>query len=45
MKAFYKRVTDGAPKDFSLTKPDTCANCQQMQSGFLFSKLVLLFLG
>lgn len=34
MKAFYKRVTDGAPKDFPLTKPDTCTNCQRMQSDF-----------
>lgn len=45
MKVVYKRVTDGVPEDFSLTKPDTCTSCQRMQSGFFFPKLVLLFLG
>lgn len=35
-KAIYERVTDGLPKDFSLTKPDTSTSCQRMQSGFFF---------
>lgn len=37
MKAFYKRVTDGAPKGLPFIKPDTSPACQRMQSDFSFS--------